>query len=340
MASHHPQHRMSAHLYNKPSWLLAPDPSMLPAPVFDGAGRVTVRKQSLVIHANVTIPVPTPTHILIPSFHSLPSSDSCVFPPPPKYAEMIDMHDDLPLAEAMRRARAIDPIGYAAEVIQPEHRLPPSFDDICRMEPHLSWEEVMKRAGNIDQTALARDMISQQGPERSKVSPPSSKVASLLDPQWTHGPTANLPEPTNKSYTRSSTKAEEAATSLPFLSSNKDKNSKELQAFATFLAIWLHATITNESRTQPTIDSAGIWKAWSTFSETIIVIQAIIEALKLDSITVFHGLVYIKRLFGGCYIHKEEAYLQNAPTIIARVLFVGCFLGFKYSQDIYSKRPW
>ncbi len=84
----------------------------------------------------------------------------------------------------------------------------------------------------------------------------------------------------------------------------------------------------------------SIWKAWSTFSETVIVIQAIMETLTLDHITIFHGLVYIRRLFEGCHIHEDEAYLQNAPTIIARVFFAGCLLGFKYCQDTYSVKPW
>ncbi|SJL12275.1 uncharacterized protein ARMOST_15698 [Armillaria ostoyae] len=331
MASY-PLRRIPAHLYNKPSWLMAPDPSMLPVPVFDGTATLSVQRQSLVmVHA--TVPVP--------SSHSLPSTDSCIFPPPPTYAEIMDMHDDLPLAEVMRRARAMDPIGYVAEAVHPEDRLPPSFDDICRMEPHLSWEEVMKRAGNIDQAALIRDTY-KQGPDGLEASfKRSSEVSSLLGPQTvSYRPTTSLPEPKIKSYSRSSMNTEEAARSLLILSSSKDKIRKELKAFSTFIAIWLYATITNRSRTQPTTDSASIWKAWSTFSETVIVIQAIMETLTLDHITIFHGLVYIRRLFGGCHIREDEAYLQNAPTILARVFFAGCLLGFKYCQDTYSVRPW
>ncbi|PBK93263.1 hypothetical protein ARMGADRAFT_1012953 [Armillaria gallica] len=247
MASY-PLRRISAHLYNKPSWLMAPDPSTLPIPVFDGTASLSVQRQSLVIvHATDLVP-----------FHSLPSTDLCVFPPPPTYAEIMDMHDDLPLAEAMRRARAMDPTGYVAEAVHPEDRLPPSFDDICRMEPHLSWEEVMKRAGNIDQAALVRDMISQQGPDGLDTSfDRSRKTASLLGPQAvSHPPIASLPEPKTKSYSRLSMNTEEAATSLLILSSSKDKIRKELKAFSNFIAIWLHATITNRSRTQPSTDSA------------------------------------------------------------------------------------
>ncbi|KAK0463517.1 uncharacterized protein EV420DRAFT_1638452 [Desarmillaria tabescens] len=333
---------MPAHLYNKPSWLLAPDPSTLPIPAFNGAARVTVRRQErVVVHATVSVPAPTPTYILVSSSHSSPFSNSCIFPPPPRYAEMMDMHGDLPLAEAMRRARAIDPIGYAAEVIHPEHRLPPSFDDIRRMEPHLSWVDAMKRADNIDQTAFARDPISQPRPEGLEaLLRPSHEATSLIGARLAYGPTINSPERTYMTYTGSLMKAEEALTSLLFLSSTKDKYSKELKAFATFIAIWLHATVTSEFRTQPNANSARIWKTWSTFSEVVIVIQAIMEILALDYITVFHSLVYIKRLFGGCYIREDEAYLRNAPTIIARIFFVGCFLGFKYSRDIYSKRSW
>ncbi len=169
----------------------------------------------------------------------------------------MDMHDDLPLAEAMRRARAMDPLGYVAEAVHPEDRLPPSFDDICRMEPHLSWEEVMKRAGNIDQAALIRDTY-KQGPDGLEASfKRSSDVSSLLEPQMvSHGPTVSLPESKNKSCSRSSMNIEEAARSLLILSSSKDKIRKELKAFATYIAIWLHATITNRSRTQLTTDSA------------------------------------------------------------------------------------
>ncbi len=240
--------RFPARLYNKPSWLMAPDPSMLPVPVFDGTASLSVQRQSLII-VHATEPVPS---------HSLPSTDSCVFPPPPTYAEIMDMHDDLPLAEAMRCARAMDPTGYVAEAIHPEDRLPPSFDDICRMEPHLSWEEVMKRAGNIDQAALVRDMISQQGPDGLEASfDRSRQTSSLLGPQAvSYPPTTGSSEPNTKSYRQSSMNTEEAATSLLILSSSKDKIRKELKAFSTYIALWLHATITNRSRIQPTTDSA------------------------------------------------------------------------------------
>ncbi|PBK78849.1 hypothetical protein ARMSODRAFT_947833 [Armillaria solidipes] len=246
MASY-PLRRIPAHLYNKPSWLMAPDPSMLPVPVFDGTATLSVQRQSFVI-AHATVPVP--------SSHSLPSTDLSVFPPPPTYAEIMDMHDDLPLAEAMRRARAMDPIGYVAEAVHPEDRLPPSFDDICRMEPHLSWEEVMKRAGNIDQAALIRDTYKQSPNGLEASFKRSNEVSSLLGPQTvSYSPTTSLPEPKTKSYSRSSMNTEEAARSLLILSSSKDKIRKELKAFSTFIAIWLHATITNRSRTQPTTDS-------------------------------------------------------------------------------------
>ncbi|KAG7448318.1 uncharacterized protein BT62DRAFT_930406 [Guyanagaster necrorhizus] len=236
MVSHRPLRRIPAPLYNKPSWLLAPDPSMLPVPTFNDVATVTVQRQSL-----ITVPAPKP------SSRSLPSSDSVIFPPLPKYADVMRMENDLPVAEARRRARAIDPIGYAAEAPQGELPPPPSFDDIRRMQPDLPWEEVMKRAGNIDQAALARDMISQQGPERLEAL--LRPLATFLSPQWMDSPTIDLPE---SSFNQSSMNAEEAMTSSLFLSSTKDKNGGELKAFATFLAVWLHATVTNESRTEVT----------------------------------------------------------------------------------------
>ncbi|KAK0211699.1 hypothetical protein IW262DRAFT_1301628 [Armillaria fumosa] len=326
MASH-PLRRIPVHRFNKPSWLMAPDASMLPVPVFNGTASLNIQRQSLVI-VHATVPIPS---------CSLPPTGSCVFPPPPTYAESMAMDDDLSLAEAMRRACAIDPKGYFAEAVHPKDRLPPSFDDIARMEPHLPWEEVMKRAGNVDQAALIRNAISRQDSDRLEASfERLSEVSSPLGPQMvSHRPTTSLPEP-KFDDSHSSMKTEEAVRSLLILSSNKDKSRKELKAYSTFIAIWLHATITNGSWTQPTTDPVSVWKAWSTFSETVIVIQAIMETLALDHITIFHALVYIRRLFGGYYIHEDEAYLQNTPTIIARVFFAGCLLGFKYCQDDYS----
>ncbi|KAK0196496.1 hypothetical protein F5146DRAFT_1129283 [Armillaria mellea] len=305
---------------------MAPDPSMLPVPVFDGTASLSVQRQSLVIvHATGIVP----SH----------STEPCVFPPPPTYAEIMDMVDDLPIVGAMRRARAMDPIGYVAEAIHPEDFLPPSFDDIARMEPHLPWDEVMKRAGNIDQAALIRDTISRQGPDGLEASfERPSEVATLQT--ISHQPTISIPESITKVYNQSSMNTENAVRSLLILSSSKDRMTKELKTLSVFITIWLHATITNGSRAQPTTDSASIWKPWSTFSETVIVIQAIMETLTLDHITIFHGLVYVRRLFGDYYIHEDEAYLRNAPTIVARVFFVGCLLGFKYCQDDYSVKPW
>ncbi|KAK0482658.1 hypothetical protein IW261DRAFT_1562353 [Armillaria novae-zelandiae] len=321
----------TAHRFNKPSWLMAPDASTLPAPAFNGTASFNIQTKSLVIvHATIPIPSCPP-----------PSTDSCVFPPPPTYAESMAMDDDLPLAEAMRRARAMDPEGYVAEAIHPKDRLPPSFDDIARMEPHLPWEEVMKRAGNIDQAALIRDTISRESPDGLEASfERPSEVSSLLGPRTaSHRPTTSMPEP-NFDDSQSSMYTEEAMTSLSLLSSNQDKINKELKAFSKYITIWLHTTITKGSRTQPTTDSASVWKAWSTFSETVTVIQAIIETLTLDHITIFHALVYIRRLFGGYYIDEDEAYLENTPNIIAQVFFAGCLLGFKYCQDDYSVRSW
>ncbi|KAK0196497.1 hypothetical protein F5146DRAFT_1011716 [Armillaria mellea] len=249
MASY-PLRRIPAHRFNKPSWLMAPDPSMLPIPVFNGTASFSVQRQSLVvIHA--TLPVPS---------HSLPSTEPCVFPPPPTYAEVMDMDDDLPLAEAMRRARAIDPIGYVAEAVHPEDLLPPSFDDISRMEPHLPWEEVMKRAGNIDQAALIRDTISRQGPDGLVTSfEGPSDLSSLLGPQTvSHRLATGIPETITESYNQLSMNTEEAARSLLILSSSKDRIRKELITFSKFITIWLHATITNRSMTQPATESASL----------------------------------------------------------------------------------
>ncbi|KAK0211698.1 hypothetical protein IW262DRAFT_1467694 [Armillaria fumosa] len=314
MASY-PLRRIPVHRFNKPSWLMAPDASALPVPVFNSTASLSVQKQSLVI-----------VHATVPIAHcSLPSTNPCVFPPPPTYAESMAMDDDLPLAEAMRRARTIDPKGYVAEAIHPKDRLPPSFDDILRMEPDLPWEEVMKRAGNVDQVALIRDTISRQGSDGERSFERLSEVSSPPGPQMVSlRPTASLPEP----------RFDDSQSSI------KDKNRKELKAFAIFIAIWLHSTITNGSGTQPTTESTSIWKAWSTFREIVIIIQAMMETLVLDHITIFHALVYIRRLFGGHYIHEDEAYLQNTPIIIARVFFAGCLLGFKYCQDDYSVRSW
>ncbi|KAK0196468.1 hypothetical protein F5146DRAFT_1011564 [Armillaria mellea] len=279
MASY-PLRRIPAHRFNKPSWLMAPDPSMLPIPVFNGTASLSVQRQSLVvIHA--TLPV---------SPRSLPSIEPSVFPPPPTYAEVVDMNDDLPIIEAMRRARMIDPEGYVAEAVHPEDLLPPSFDDIARMEPHLPWEEVMKRAGNIDQAALIRDTISRQGPDGLEASfKQPSEASSLLGPQTvSHRLATGIPETITESYNQLSMNTEEAARSLLILSSSKDRIRKELITFSKFITIWLHATITNRS-TQPTTDTA--------------------------------------RLFEGHYIQEDEAYLRNTPTIIARVFFAGCLLG-------------
>ncbi|KAG7448363.1 uncharacterized protein BT62DRAFT_767545 [Guyanagaster necrorhizus] len=187
----------------------------------------------------------------VPAPKPYSSSESITFPPPPKYADVMRM-DNASTSRQSEETCAHDR-PYATEVPQAKLRPQPSFDDIRCMQPDLPWEEVMKRAGNIDQSALARDMISQQGPERLEASHGPS--IGCLSPQSVVA-IVNLPESIHTSFNQSSMNAEEAMISSLLWSPTKDKNSEELKAFATLIAVWLHATITNESRTEVTTDSA------------------------------------------------------------------------------------